>query len=109
MQPQIDTGTVEGTGSAINISLGWKPDYVRVWNEDHTNVNVVEWFSTMTDDHGLKNINAGSPSKITSGGITPYDGDDTTSAGFTIGTDADLNVDSETIHWVAMRKGPGSQ
>lgn len=107
MQPQFASGTVEGTGSAINVSLGWKPDYVKVFNQDHTNVVTLEYTSTMPDAAAFKDINAGTLTLITSNGITPYDGDDTTPAGFTIGADADANVSAETIHWVAMRKGPG--
>lgn len=107
MQPQFDSGTVEGTGSAINVSLGWKPDYVKVFNQDNTNVATLEYSSTMPDAAGFKYVNAGDMTLITSDGISPYDGDDTTPAGFTIGADTDVNVSSETLHWVAMRKGPG--
>lgn len=117
MQPSIVTGTVEGTGSAINVSLGFTPDYVRVCNIDDAGslYPIMEWWGDMPDGHGikhLKTVDSGSTGnashdKITSDGISAYAGDDTNEAGFTIGADSDLNVADETLVYTAMRNGPG--
>lgn len=105
-------GSVEGTGAAINVSIGFVPRYVKVFNLDDagTLAPTVEWFGGMTDGHGLKTLGIadnGTTSKvssaaITTGGISEYAGSLTTSAGFTIGTDADINVSAETIYYIAI-------
>lgn len=98
-------GTVEGTGSAINVILGFVPDYVKVYNYDDAGsaAPTMEWFSGMTDGHGLKNT-TDTQAKVTSGGISAYDG---TAAGFgkgfTIGTDTDINQSAETLFYIAFR------
>lgn len=97
----IARGTVEGTGAALTIQLGFTPEYVRLVNED--GLASLEWFSAMTDGHGLKTVTAGTMSKITSNGVTPYSGTaGANSAGFTIGADTDINVSGETLHYVAI-------
>lgn len=95
------TGTVEGTGSAINMELGFTPSYVRLINVDGD--ASLEWMSTMADGEGYKTVAAGANAQITTGGITPYAGSEgSASVGFTIGADVDVNASGETIHWVAM-------
>lgn len=95
--------TVEGTGSEITVECGFQPDYVRIVNED--GLAVLEWFADMTDAHGIKQVTAGTISKITSGGITPYAGSSgSEGAGFKIGTDTDINVSAETLHYIAISK-----
>lgn len=97
---QHASGTVEGTGAAINVQLGFKPAKVALYNED--GLCELHWFNTMTAGHGLKRITAGTLSKITSDGITVYDGTAAgDAAGFTIGADADVNVSAETLHYEA--------
>lgn len=110
---QFTSGTVEGTGAAINVSLGWQPDYVKCWNiDDAGDLHAVgEWTSDMADASmfkGLKIADNGSTgglsnTYVTTNGITPYDGSDSAAQGFTIGADADLNADGETIVYIAMR------
>lgn len=98
----VVVGTVEGTGSAINIELGFVPSYVKVYNYD--GVAVVEWFAGMTDGHGLKTLPTPAVSAITSNGISAYDGTSAGfSKGFTIGADTDVNVSAETIYYYAVR------
>lgn len=46
-------GTVEGTGAAINVTLGFKPTYVKVWNIDATNPVVMEWAYGMGQATGV--------------------------------------------------------
>lgn len=95
----IAVGTVEGTGAAINVSVGFTPAHVMILNED--GLARLEWHTTMTDGHGIKTVTAGTISKITSLGITPYAGTTALSEGFTIGADTDINVDGETLHYFA--------
>lgn len=107
MNPTIQTGTVEGTGAAINVSLGFVPDYVQVMNIDGNAEGT--WTSDMPDA-SMQKRTAGTFSNATTNGISPYDGERGGAAkGFTIGADADVNADGETLVYVAMRKGAGSQ
>lgn len=94
------TGTVEGTGAAINLELGFTPSYVQLINIDG-DASLV-WTDTMTDGEGYKTVAAGTNAQIATGGITPYAGaEGSASVGITIGTDADVNASAETLHWVA--------
>ncbi|MAF44180.1 MAG: hypothetical protein Unbinned7913contig1002_39 [Prokaryotic dsDNA virus sp.] len=96
------TGTVEGTGATITIQLGFTPKAVQLFNID--GLCTLFWSENMTDAYGLKAITAGTISKITSLGITPYTGsENTNNAGFQIGADTDVNVSGETIEYIAYR------
>jgi len=109
MIAQMDRGTVEGTGSAINVSIGFMPDYVEVMNIDATNEVILKWTADMDDGHAMKLVGGTSgPAAITSNGITPYEGDADNAPGFTIGTDG-VNANGETIVYVAIRSGLGDQ
>lgn len=113
MSKQFKAGTVEGTGAAINVSLGWKPDYVKVFNYDDAGglAPTMEWWNGMTAAHGLKTLKAvdngvtgnASSAAVTSNGISHYVGSTSAAEGFTIGADADINANGETIFYVAMR------
>lgn len=97
----IKVGTVEGTGAAINIALGFTPEYVRIVNQD--GLVTAEWFNTMTAAHVAKRVTAGTMTAPTSLGVSPYAGSaGTTAVGFTIGADTDINVSGETIHYLAI-------
>ena len=110
---EFATGSVEGTGAAINVSLGFKPTYVKCYNIDDAGAlaPTVEWFEGMTAGHGLKGLgiaddgttSAVSQAAITSNGISQYAGTDSVGEGFTIGADADLNAAAETIVYIAVR------
>jgi len=116
MNPNVRTGTVEGTGSAINIELGWIPDYVKVFNYDDAGslFPTIEWWKGMPDASGLKTLRVvdsgstgnASQNRITSNGISAYSGVAGANAkGFTIGADSDLNVSEETLYYIAIRDG----
>lgn len=111
---QFQTGSVGGTGSAINIELGWQPDYVKVFNIDDAGglAPTLEWTSAMTGGHGfktLKSVDSGSTGNassahVTAGGISLYAGAaGSASHGFTIGADGDINASGETIAYIAIR------
>lgn len=97
----IASGTVEGTGAAINVQCGFTPAYVKVTNFDDP--TQMEWWAGMGAAAGVKLTDAPALTKVTSNGITAYAGTrGGNSAGFTIGADTDLNVDGETLFWVAI-------
>lgn len=103
MNPQIITGTVEGTGAAINVEVGFTPDWVEVQNIDGNAAAV--WSSDMPAGHMVKR-SAGTFSNATTNGISPYAGTrGGDSAGFTIGADADVNASGETLIYKAVRSG----
>ena len=97
---QLATGTVEGTGSAINVSCGFTPKHITLINIDGD--ARLDWNDQYADGTGYKIIAAGTGALIGSNGITPYSGSSGSAAkGFTIGTDSDVNASGETINWTA--------
>ena len=91
---RVMTGTIVGTGSAINIrTVGFRPVLVEVYNV--TDLCFGKWTKTMADAAAVKVVTAGTVSFVTSDGITPL------SNGFTFGADSDLNAAAETVHWIA--------
>ena len=93
------TGSITGTGAAINVSLGFAPTLVRIRNR--TSRIRLEWDDDMTAGHGNKIVAAGTGTLITANGISPYAGTDTASVGFTIGTDS-VNVNAELLFYEAF-------
>ena len=83
-----------GTAAAFKITLGFKPRYVRVVNEDGDCYE--EWFEGMADAESMKMLTGGTYAKMTSHGITVADD------GFTVGLDTDINVTSQQLSWLAM-------
>ncbi len=103
------TGTYTGTGAAINIALGFKPTYVRIWNITDGDI-CWEWFNGMTAGHALQQANhdTAQNSRITSNGISQYAGvAGTTPEGFTVGTA--LSESGDTFGYYAARCGSGAQ
>lgn len=102
MNTDIKQGTVTGTGAALNVQLGFQPKIIRIINE--TSGDELFWTFSMGADKGYKRVAAGTGAFISSGGITVYPG---TSAdeneGFTLGTDSDINVNAEVLHYMALR------
>lgn len=105
MNPTIRTGSYTGTGSAINIPLGFVPDYIRIVNGTDGDVSW-EWFSTMAAASAFQTTNhdTAQQSVITSNGVSALNG--ANGAGFTIGTA--LSESTKVFHWVAMRTGAGA-
>lgn len=95
------SGTVEGTGSAINVELGFTPTYVKVVNFDDP--TAMEWWAGMGAAAAVKLTDAPALTKATTNGISAYAGaTGTASLGFTIGADTDLNASGETLFWIAF-------
>ena len=103
--PQTHVGTVEGTGAAINIPIGFQPDYVRVVNVE--SADTMEWFRGMANASGIKTVAAGTKTLPVANGISALNSK-TSGEGFVIGADADVNVAGETIRFFATRSGPGA-
>lgn len=96
---QIATGTATGTGSAINVEVGFKPVRVEIVNE--TDPGYFVWTDTMADGEMQKTIGAGTTTFESSGGISVYEGSTTEAEGFTIGADTDMNGNADVLHWTA--------
>lgn len=110
---EVRTGTVTATGSALTVKTGAKPQIVHVTNI--TNGASLHYNASMTAGHGVRMISNASADAagiatvtiISSGGITPYDGTVVggqilNAPGFTIGTDAHININTNTLKWEAV-------
>lgn len=86
MQQQVAIGEVEGTGADLTVSLGFKPDYVKIVSLE-TPANSGEFFAGLED----------------SSYISAFDGDEDSAAGFTIAGASSANVDGEGIAYLAIR------
>lgn len=98
MFPNTVIGSVLGTGAAINVVLGFKPDYVECYN-----ANTGSKISRFRGSTGMKQVVAGT---ITvAAGLTDYEGP--LGEGFTIPIDAQVNVNTQQINYIAYRTAPG--
>lgn len=85
MKGQIKTGTYTGTGAAINVELGFSPDFVMLWNV--TDGDLMGLWSSDMDDGTAIDI-AAAVAGNAANGISAYAGASaTTGKGFTVGTD----------------------
>lgn len=99
MASPISIGTYTGTGAAINISLGWVPDWVRIVNAtDGTNVS--EWFNGMAAASAISVVTTAGPVLDATNQISAYSAG-TLAAGFTVGTD--LSTSAKVYRYVAGR------
>lgn len=102
MIPSTVVGTFTGTGAAVNVVIGFKPDYVRIINVTDRDISH-EWFrgimadGTSVDDGAALATNADN-------GVSAYAG--TTGEGFTAGTD--ISENGKVYGYVAIRSGPGA-
>jgi len=95
---RIKTGTVEGTGSTINMDIGFIPQKVQLINIDGD--AILEWTEDIGADKGYKILGTGLNELVASLGITVSSSTDTF-IGFKIGADTDVNVTAETIVYTA--------
>ena len=91
------TKMLTATGAAMNIDCGFKPKFVIVYNLTTLVVNFAT--DTMTAAHVAQINDSGADTTnvlhVTSAGITLRP------KGFSLGTNADLNTASDTLHVVA--------
>lgn len=104
MKGNIKIGEYTGTGAAINVSCGFEPDYVRIWNATDGDT-CWEWFRGMGAADALQSANHASAqfSLITSNGVDAYAGSETASKGFTVGTS--LSESAKVFRYVAIENG----
>lgn len=97
---EVHTGTYEGTGAAVNVSLGWVPSCVLLANvEDGDNVAI--WFQGMADGTSINIVAAAGPVLNAADGVSEYAGSDSAGAGFSVGTDH--SESGKTYRYVALR------
>lgn len=92
------SGSLTGTGAAINVVIGFIPKHVKLFNV--TTAAQIEWMDGMPAAAGIKTVTAGAQTYITSNGVSKYESS-SFGAGFTIGADAALNVSTNVIYWMA--------
>ncbi len=102
MLPNTVIGSVTGTGAAINVVLGFVPDYVQVVHR-LTGAKLEKFRGATTT---IKTVSAGT--KTVAAGITSYESN-TTGEGFTIPVDATVNINTNVIDYIAVRSGAGSK
>jgi len=52
------SGTLNGTGAALVVGIGFQPDYVKLWNLETTNPVCVEWNRNMRSAEQLEGVGA---------------------------------------------------
>lgn len=88
--------------SATNINIGFVPSRVEVANiTDSTTFSF--YTSDMAAGTGVKVVAAAGPVAIASGGITAVTQTDGTNHGFSIGTDAGVQIANKTFSFIAFR------
>ena len=93
-QNWLKSGSMDGTGALITVALGFAPRKVELFNSEGLSQALKT--DTMAADSSIKTITAGTMT-------FPADLITITSNGFTIGTDSDVNVAGEALHWVAWQ------
>jgi len=84
------------TGVAVVVdTVGFRPKLVRVVNAGATGLSRLEWMDGMADASAVKTVTNGTISVITADGITPR------AKGFTLGADANVNIDAEIVYFEA--------
>ncbi len=96
---EFKSGVVTGTGAAINIELGWIPDYVKVVNITDAD-QIDEWFNGMDAGTSIQTNTA--VATRASNGISAYAGTlGDKKKGFTIGSG--ISESAKELRWFAMR------
>jgi hypothetical protein len=86
-------GAFVSDGAARDVeTVGFRPVKVSLYG---SNGDTATWSESMASASMVKRTAAGVGTMPTTNGITPL------ANGFTIGADADLNANGETIHWIA--------
>ncbi len=98
---RVAVGTYTGDTAAQNISLGFTPTYVKVWNATDGDI-CWEWFSGLGTGDALQTTNHADTqlSLITSNGIDTYAGSSSAAKGFTVGTT--LSENAKVYRYIAI-------
>jgi hypothetical protein len=101
MASNVKVGTYTGTGAAINIPIGWVPDFLIVFN--YTDGDIVGlWANGMAAGTSL-DIAAAAASNADNA-VTAYAGSTSVAAGVTVGTDWSENA--KVMYYLAVRNLP---
>ncbi len=103
MDNSTKVGVVTGTGAALNVSLGFIPDYVRIVTEDAS--GNAEWFEGMTEGTAIRGTGGALAVVAAPNGIATYVGTATQPKGFTIG--ATLSQTGKRLFYFASRTSSG--
>lgn len=100
-QGHVKVGTYTGTGAAINLELGFVPDWIQIWNVTDGDAKW-EWFNGMTAATAL--TVAAAAAGVGSNGITAYEGTrGGDSKGLTLGTA--LSESAKVHRYIAIAEG----
>lgn len=99
MKGRPKTGVFTGTGAAVNVVIGFVPDYVRIINVTDGD-ETFEWFGTMADGTAIRTQLAVA-SQATQG-VTALRSE-TLGAGFTVG--AAISEAAKVYHYIAFSEG----
>jgi hypothetical protein len=95
---RLVTGTARGTGDVVTVNtVGFKPKRVELKNLEGKCLAI--WQDTMPQDSAQKILT--SDTNKTDISFVDSDAISTTTSGFSIGADTDINVDGQIIHWCA--------
>lgn len=99
--PNIKVGSYTGTGAAVNVSLGFTPTYIKIWNATDGDI-CWEWFNGMGASDALQITNHADTqvSLITANAVDTYAGSGTAAEGFTVGTA--LSESGDTFRYLAI-------
>lgn len=106
---QVASGTYTGTGAAVNVEIGFAPDYIKIVNLTDGD-DAWEFFTGMTAGHAIYTRNVvdngatgnASMSRITANGISQRNPTDYVGKrGFTAGTAC--SESGKTFGWIAVR------
>ena len=107
MIPGTVVGQVTGTGAAINVALGFQPDYIKLNNR--TTGAMLEWFRAAgTAGGSRKTIVTGVVTVVTGAASISALASATVGEGFVVPVDAQVNVAAQIIDYFASRSGPGA-
>ncbi len=102
MIPSTVVGTYTGTGAAINVILGFKPDFLIVIN--YTDGDIVGLWNRAVHAAGTSTDIGAAAATNADNAFTAYAG--ATGEGFTAGTDFSENA--KVYGYFAARSGPGA-
>jgi len=90
---ECSSGTYEGTGGALTITLGFKPNLIIIFNEEEGDTLGV-FIDGMTDDSACV--------VTTAVALDAADAITLSASGFALGTGAELNESGKTFKYVAI-------
>ena len=104
MDNSTKIGVVTGTGAALNVSLGFIPDYVRIVTEDASRNS--EWFEGMAEGSAVSASGGAVAVLAAPNGIATFVGTSSAPKGFTIG--ATVSQAGKRLFYFAARTSSGA-